>query len=249
MLTEEREEYILNELRMSRTVKLHQLMQKLDVSESTIRRDLSQLEERGLLTRIHGGAKLNYHIDKEPTFDEKNTINNSAKLSIGQKASQMVNKGDVIYIDAGTTTAKIIPYLENKPSTVVTNGLLQAYELSQNGYQTILLGGKIKNTTQSIVGISAQTQLSQYVFDKAFIGINGIHSDFGLTTADEEEAAIKSLVINRAGRTYIMTDSSKFNKVSFCKVCNLDEVTIITNKLEEYVSDDLIESTTILEVK
>lgn len=248
MLTEEREEYILNELKINRTVKLNQLVEKLNVSESTIRRDLSQLEERGLLTRVHGGAKLKYNIDKESSFDEKNIIYNSEKNEIGQKASNFIDSGDVIYIDAGTTTAKIIPYLDKKPSLIVTNGISQASTLSQKGYQTILLGGKIKNTTQAIVGTCAQNQLKQYVFDKAFIGINGIHTDFALTTTDEEEAIIKSLAISRSSRAFIVSDYSKFNKISFCKVANLDEVTIITNKLDKSLLTDYSKLTTILEV-
>ncbi|WP_124057702.1 DeoR/GlpR family DNA-binding transcription regulator [Vaginisenegalia massiliensis] len=247
MLTPDREEYILRKLNEERTVKLQELMEEMNVSESTIRRDLSQLEERGLLTRVHGGAKLNYRLDSEPSYDEKVSQNNQEKIMIAKRAASFIKNGEVIFLDAGTTTLRLIDFLEQKPSIVVTNGLRQAEILSRAGYHTLLLGGTVKQGTQAIVGNMAQAQIQQYRFDKAFLGMNGIHPELGLTTADDEEAAIKQTALKHASRAIVLVDHTKFNKVNFCKVGNLDEVTIVTDHLDNKLKKEFSHFTTLLE--
>lgn len=248
MLTEERHQYILQQLKLKTTVTVHQLIHTLNVSESTIRRDLSQLEEEGQLIRVHGGAKRRYILDKEPTLQEKAIIHQETKSTIARHCAQLINEGDTIFIDAGTTTLAMIHYIEARPELVVTNGIEQAALLTDKGYDTLILGGKLKAGTKAIIGSTAFQQLEQYRFQKAFMGINGVDVEYGLTTPDIEESAIKSLVIKQSNQAFVLADSSKFGKVSFSKVSNIDDVQIITNKLEPIYHDQYQHYTTIKEV-
>ncbi|GGA92826.1 DeoR/GlpR family DNA-binding transcription regulator [Ornithinibacillus halotolerans] len=246
MLTEERHSFILNELKRSGIVKTQAIMKALNCSESTIRRDLDHLEKAGFLTRVHGGAKRIYKIDKELSIQEKTFKNIQEKQKIAKLAASLLNDQDVIFLDAGTTTLAFIDYIQVGDITVVTNGIQHAALLVEKQIKTILLGGTIKFSTKAMIGSMSLRHLEEYRFNKAFIGINGIDQEFGCTTPDPEEAAIKKLAIQQSATSYLLADETKWNKVNFAKVCDISDVTIITNP--SYV--DLTtyqENTTILE--
>lgn len=248
MLTEERHQFILQQLKLETIVTVNHLVSTLNVSESTIRRDLSQLEEAGHLIRVHGGAKRPYVLDREPTLKEKAIINLDSKLAIARYSASLVREGETIFVDAGTTTLAMIQFMEERPALVVTNGIEQAALLTDKGYDTLILGGKLKAGTKAIVGSTAFQQLEHYRFQKAFIGMNGVDVEYGLTTPDIEEGAIKSLVIQQSNQAFVLVDNSKFGKVSFCKVANIDDVQIITNKLETLYQNQYQNFKTIKEV-
>lgn len=234
MLTEERYEYILEKLKREDTVKIKDLEQELNCSISTVRRDLSELEEKGLLTRVHGGAKRIYTMSSEMEMKEKSSKNVQKKREIGQFAASFVENDDIIYLDAGTTTYEMIPFLQNITGLlVVTNGVNHADLLTEYEISTILLGGKIKKRTKAIIGSVSLEQLKQYGFSKAFLGMNGIDREFGYTTPDPEEAALKRLAGSLANQTYVLADQSKFHKINFVKVSELEDYAVITNQLEE----------------
>ncbi|MEN2467380.1 DeoR/GlpR family DNA-binding transcription regulator [Ornithinibacillus sp. JPR2-1] len=246
MLTDERYSVILNRLQESGIVKSQDLLTILNCSESTIRRDLDHLEQAGYLKRIHGGAKRIYQLDEELSNKEKSLKNVQEKSSIGKFAASLIEENDVIFLDAGTTTLAIIDYIKVGNITVVTNGIQHASLLADYGIDTILLGGKIKLSTKAIVGPTSISELKNYQFDKAFIGTNGIDLEFGCTTPDPEEAAIKRLAFRQSANSYVLADQTKWNKVTFVKVCDLDDVTIITEQTELDLSS-FKEKTTILE--
>ncbi|WP_249872628.1 DeoR/GlpR family DNA-binding transcription regulator [Oceanobacillus saliphilus] len=229
MITEERYSFILEQLNESGIVKANELMVSLNCSESTIRRDLAQLEKSGALVRIHGGAKKNYQLDKEMSYNEKTIKNIQGKNSIGKYAASLIINNDVIYMDAGTTTMAMISNIKADYITVVTNGILHASLLADKNINTIQLGGKVKNTTKAIIGATSIEELKNYRFTKAFLGINGIDVSYGCTTPDPEEAALKKLAHEHSAVTYVLADESKWDKVSFAKVCRLEEVKIITD--------------------
>lgn len=234
MLTEERHNYILNKLKKQSTVKLKELEKEMDCSESTVRRDLSELEDQGLLIRIHGGAKRVYTVDSEMGMKEKSIKNVHEKEMIGRFAASFVETDDIIYLDAGTTTYAMISFLTNIDNLlVVTNGVTHAHLLTEYGISSILIGGKIKEKTKAIIGSVSLQQLSGYRFNKAFLGINGINVDFGYTTSDTEEAALKKMAGNNANKTYVLADHTKFHKINFAKVSELEDYVIITDKLED----------------
>lgn len=233
MLTEERHQVIKKLLKSDGIVKLHEIVEATGVSESTVRRDLSQLEEVGELVRVHGGAKRIFSVDYEPSVKEKSEQHRSEKERIGKYAASLVKANDFIYIDAGTTTLSMLPFIETESVTVVTNGLEIATYLTDFDIETILIGGYIKPRTRAMIGSDAINQLRQYQFSKAFMGTNGIDSQYGFTTPDREEANVKQTAINQTNQVYMLSDSSKFDKVSFCKIMELDDATIITNTLSD----------------
>lgn len=231
MLTEERHQIILDLLKKDGIVKSQYLMDVIGCSESTIRRDLDQLEDAGELTRIHGGAKRNYQLGEELTASEKSFKNTHSKELIGKLAAGLVENNEVIFIDAGTTTLAMLPYLKGKPITVVTNGIQHASLLADQGVETYLPGGKIKPSTKAIIGSQSLGELKKYRFDKAFLGMNGIDLAFGCTTPDPEEAALKQMAHQQAAVTFLLADKDKWNKVNFAKVCELEDATVVTDTL------------------
>lgn len=236
MLVSERHQRILALLEKNENVSLQELVDYLSTSESTIRRDLSQLEKENQLKRVHGGASLLHQTRSELSMQEKSSIHLEEKKAIAAYAASLVQDGDCIFLDAGTTTYEMISYLQAEELIVVTNGLPHLEALFEKDIDTYLLGGFVKRKTKAIIGRTAQETITQYRFDKCFIGVNGIHPDYGFTTPDPEEAIIKTMAINAAREAFALGDYTKFNEVTFAKIADLDQAAIITNK---YNSDEL----------
>ncbi|MDH6363187.1 DeoR family fructose operon transcriptional repressor [Enterococcus sp. PF1-24] len=229
MLTEERRERILQLLTTQTIVKTQDLMQQLDASESTIRRDLQELENEGLLERVHGGAKINQKLAFELNMQDKSSKNSQEKKKIAQLAVAEIHEGDVIYLDAGSTTLEMIPLLQGKQITVVTNSVGHAAQLVNLNIPTMILGGNIKLTTDAVLGTTAIQQLKQLRFNKAFLGMNGADSQFGFSTPDPEEAAVKREAMEASKKSYVLIDATKFNTITFTKVLDLESATILTD--------------------
>lgn len=231
MLEPERHQIILDALKIKSSVKLQELVELTNSSESTIRRDLIQLEQAKLLKRVHGGAARLQGKLQEPSMTEKSSKNLQAKRQIAQYAAGLVNEGDCIYLDAGSTIFEMIPFLPDN-IVVVTNGLSHANELLEKNIKTFLIGGYAKPTTKALIGRGALDSLEHYRFDKCFMGVNGIHSQFGYTTPDPEEAMVKQLAISLSSEAYVVADESKFSEIAFAKITDLHLATIITNELD-----------------
>lgn len=233
MLTTERHQFILSILKEQGTVKLQELVDQLQASESTIRRDLVQLEEMKLLKRVHGGASLLQRKGLEPTTMEKQYKARAEKQLIAKLAASFIVKNDCIYLDAGTTTAEMIPYLNDKNITVLTNGLMHIPKLIELEIKTVLVGGMIKFSTNAIIGSNAVQFLNEYRFDKCFLGMNGIHQELGFTTPDPEEALLKKMALRLSNETYVLADSSKLNEATFAKVADVSDAIILTDINDE----------------
>ncbi|WP_101843108.1 DeoR/GlpR family DNA-binding transcription regulator [Halobacillus sp. Marseille-P3879] len=249
MLTPERHRFILDLLNRQHTVKLKELVDFTGASESTIRRDLDQLEQYGELRRIHGGASIRKPAIEEPSVGEKLSKHHHEKMLIAKEAAQLVRDGQSIYIDAGTTTYEMIPHLTGKKITVVTNGLQHLNALTAHSIPTYVLGGFVKEKTQAVVGASALQNLKQYRFDQCFMGANGISMVDGYTTPDPEEAAVKKTTLSLSQKRHMLIDSSKFNEVTFSHIGTIAEAEIITNyngplvnKIEEITNIKVVTS-------
>lgn len=248
MITEERHELILEKLKEKGIIKINELVELTKTSESTIRRDLTILEKENYLKRIHGGAKLLKGKYEELSYKEKKIQNILAKDNISKYAASLIEDGDSIYLDAGTTTFEMIKYINKKNLIIVTNGLKHIDELVENNIQSYVLGGKVKIKTKAVVGIEALKTLEKFRFDKCFIGTNGIHLDFGFTTPDTEEGIIKESAINQSKEVFILADASKFGEVSLFKFGDLNKATILTNdKIEDY--DEYLQKTKVKVVR
>lgn len=230
MLSEERYAIIVDRVLEKKAVTVAELMELLNTSESTIRRDLNTLHKMGKIHKVHGGATTvedNYAQDQEIRIREN--INIEEKEKIAQYAASLISKNDFVYIDAGTTTELMIDYISEKKVRFVTNSIGVAKKLAQKGFEVYILGGKFKISTEAIVGVEAVESLAQYYFTKSFFGTNGISEKTGFTTPDILEAKVKEKAIKRSTDAYILADKSKFNINSSVTFANLSDATIITN--------------------
>ena len=236
MLAEERFAVILETLAKQRAVTVGELAQVLKTSESTIRRDLIILADQGKLNKVHGGATAcdDCFESSEPTMSAKELLNQEQKDRIARYAAAQIQPDDVIFLDAGSTTLRMLEYIQPSDRLmVVTNGILHAQQLVQKGIKAYILGGMLKMGTEAIVGGSTVQQLSQYNFTKAFIGINGIAVNQGYTTPDAEEAVVKATAMRQAYIRYVLADSSKFGKVSAVTVAPIGDACIVTDQLPD----------------
>ncbi|MFJ7725724.1 DeoR/GlpR family DNA-binding transcription regulator [Neobacillus sp. NPDC097160] len=245
MLTLERHRIILQLLKDKNIVKIQEIMELTNSSESTIRRDLSQLEEQKFLKRIHGGAQRLQGKLQEPSMIEKSSKNLQEKRLIAKYAASLVETGDCIYLDAGSTVIEMIEYLPIKDIVVVTNGLMHVTPLLNKGISTYIIGGLTKPKTNAIIGRGALASLDIYRFDKSFIGVNGIHPQFGFTTPDQEEAMVKQKAISLAREAYVLADNTKFTEISFAKIAEIHEASVITNEIEDETEKQYVNRTSI----
>ncbi len=233
MLTETRQEQILRLLREKGSVTVTELTEHFGASESTIRRDLNALHKRGALVKVFGGAVQTE--EKLSTKEEKVSLraeqNREEKIRIARHAAALVSPEDFVYLDAGTTTGYMIPFLTEKKAVFVTNAVSHALKLSENGFRVILIGGELKAATEAIVGNEAYADLQKYNFTKGFFGTNGAGIAAGFTTPDINEAMIKQCAMGRSRERYVLCDSSKFALTSPVSFGEFSEAVIITDRL------------------
>ncbi|MCT4584538.1 MAG: DeoR/GlpR family DNA-binding transcription regulator [Peptostreptococcaceae bacterium] len=241
MLTQERQELILQKLQEEKTIKISEIVEITNSSESTIRRDLTQLEKESKLRRIHGGATLIDSKIEELSFNEKMVFNKEQKIKIAKYAASLIKDGDCIYLDAGTTTFEMIQYINSKNIVIVTNGLKHIDAIVEKDIEAYIIGGFVKNSTKAVIGINALKDLKNYRFDKVFLGMNGIDLKNGFTTPDSNEAYLKKLAMDLGLETYVLADKSKFNRTTFVKVADLYEATIILDEevfnMDKYLNE------------
>ena len=247
MLKSERKQVILETVTREKFVSLEHLVHALNTSESTVRRDLDELESEHKLKRVHGGAESFHLLQEEESNQEKSIKNIQDKSKIAQKAVSFIQPHDVIFVDAGTTNELLISQLHDQRVTVVTNSIHHATKLVERNIPTVIIGGRVKQSTDASIGGVALNQIGQLNFDRAFIGMNGVDDSF-YTTPDMEEGAIKRAILENAKQTYILADASKLGQTSFVKVAPLARATIITNQSESEVIHKIKEKTEVIEV-
>lgn len=234
MLTQERQSLIEDYVNQHELCRVSELCKLTDTSESTIRRDLIQMEKDGILKRVHGGAQSVKHFSRDVSQNVRFNLNHDAKIKIAKYAVEhFVHQGDDIFIDAGTTTYEMVPFLANVPKVkIITNGVETALCSLNHGIKTILIGGKVKDDTHAIVGQTALAQIKAMNFSASFIGANGIEKNGNLTTPDPEEAAVKTAEIKQAEHTYVLADHSKIGERNFAVFANTKDVTVVTDQLK-----------------
>lgn len=230
MILEKRLEIIIDTLEKEEAVSNKILTDKLKVSESTLRRDLSYLQDMGKITRVHGGAVLNNIAASEINFTDNQKRQLKEKSIIGKKAAGLIKDAKFIYLDAGSTCHEVIKFLNNsRDITIVTNGLMHVDDLIKKNIKTVLLEGEIKPSTKVTTGIRTLESISKYNFDLAFIGANGFDVK-AYYTADPNEAVVKSKAIENSTRAYILADRSKENVKYFQTIATRDEIKLITEE-------------------
>lgn len=235
MLQEERFDIILREVSAKGAVKVSQLAEMMNISESTIRRDINELDAAGKLRKVFGGAVSAARpiITVDADMDFRNAQNLKQKIDIARYSASLIKDHDVVFLDAGTTTEKMIDYLDNRTVVYVTNSLTNIQKLAEKGLTAYLTGGNLKVSTQALVGSPAIDLIKSFNFTKSFLGANGIDIKKGLTTPGMDEAAVKKAIIENSHKVYVVADSSKFGMVSAVTFSSLERAEIITEKLND----------------
>ena len=233
MLAEKRFEEIVRIVNERQSVTVQELMLLLDTSESTIRRDLITLDEQKRIVKVYGGAlsiNSKYRI-KDDNIDIRKEMNVDKKIKIAKYAAALINSDDFVYIDAGSTTEKLIEYITAKAATFVTNSATHAKKLATNGLRVFLLGGEYKLSTEAVVGSQAIINLDVYNFTIGFWGTNGVNKVNGFTTPDTNEALTKKKAMEKCKNRYVICDSSKFDTISPIKFADFTYAKIITDRI------------------
>jgi DeoR family transcriptional regulator of aga operon len=212
----QRAEEILEELLRTGKVAVDDLAHSLKVSAATIRRDLTELEQRGLLRRNHGGAVSIEPALYEPfrnvsSFQEQEQQLTAEKRRIGLAAAEIISDGETIAIGAGTTTTQVARSLRHRKGiTVLTNAVNIAMELShQDDIKILVTGGVLSGAWFALVGPAAIQSVSEFFIDKAFIGVDGIHAEHGLTTNYPDQATIHRAMLQQARQKIVIADHRK----------------------------------------
>lgn len=231
MLSVERHQQILEKVLSRKSVRVNELSDILDVSVATIRRDLSQMEERGLIQRVHGGA-IPVEDSEEPPILHRKSKQYEAKQRIGIAAADLVKDNETIIITSGTTTEGMVPYLTGKNGlTVITNALNIASQLARYSHiSVIVLGGWLRHSEFSMHGHLTDQALQDLHADKLFHGIFGLDPEFGLTGADMQEVQTDRKILSAAQQLIILADHTKFGVIGQIRLVPVERAnTIITD--------------------
>jgi len=231
LLNRDRQSMIIDLLNQDKSVQIMDLAKKFNVSIATIRRDLKELEEQHLIKRIYGGAVLAERPTLQPFFPRTNR-HREEKARLGVMAASMIQEGETIVLDIGTTVFEIAKNIKNKQNLMVlSNSLPVLNELEGcKDIQVFSMGGKLQPSMHALTGSIAEQTLNNFYVDKAFIGVAGISIEYGLTNFNQGSAQLCAATIRRARQTILVADSSKFGKTNFAVVGTLDSVhTVITD--------------------
>ncbi|MNW44922.1 Glucitol operon repressor [compost metagenome] len=226
MFEEERKRRIVQFLERYTRGSVQDLSQETGVSESTIRRDLKELEEAKLLKRTHGGAVSLQSVNFEAPYYDKEDRFLEEKRRIARKAVQMIQEGDAILLDGGTTTLQIAKELKSFSNIkVITNSIMALNELKEcRNIEVSITGGMLRPDTMAFVGPMAEHSLDMVRVDKAFLATNGLDLQQGISTPNMLEAATKRKMIAIAKQVILLADRSKIEQVSYCKVADITEI-------------------------
>ena len=222
MLAEERRKKIIEMLRKKENISISELCNVTGASVATIRRDLSRMENRGLLVKVHGGAMLSDRNRFELSFEKRSLMNIEKKKMIAAKVMTTIQEDDTLLLDAGTTTFFIAREIgkSKKNVNMFTNSLAIAQEVAN--YQNIhltLIGGRIDWKNMATIGSMAAKYLMDLIVDKAFIGANAVDKLRGATTIEEDNAFLNHLMLKSAHHVFVVADSTKIGKSAlFCSV-------------------------------
>ncbi len=224
----DRQKNLLEHLGETGTGTIEELCKRFGVSEMTIRRDLSELEKEGLLIRTHGGAKLKETAFFEVSFAAKATQFVAEKKRIAERAAELVQDGDRIIIDSGTTTGLFARLLKDRRVTVVTNALNVATDLIDSRQIDLhICGGALRRGPVAAVGQVAAKFFESIRCDRLFMGVEGIDDTGTMTLPDVEEALVKQVMMQAAREVFVLADHSKLGRNSLGVIGNLASATAL----------------------
>ncbi len=238
VFADERQSRIAELVAVHGRVRLADLVALFGVTEPTIRKDLSALQQSGLVKRTHGGAiAVRSMLERE--LDVRAEANVGAKEAIARACLAEIKDGDAIFLDSGSTVQRIAAKLAGRNITVLTNAIAVAQLVADlPGVEHVLVGGRLRRVAGALIGALATENLERFTANLAFIGVSGF-SENGLTVADLEEAQLKATVIERAHRVVLPLDHSKVGVTHFARVCELDAVDVLVTDQASAAMEEL----------
>lgn len=234
MIPYERQQKILELLKDTELLKIEELQKVFpNISDSTLRRDLKELEKKRRVEYLSGGAVKLLSTKGEIPIAQRNTLNSDEKEALANLAAQYVEDGDVIYLDSGSSCISLFKKIMSKRITIFTTNT-DIFSINDDlNAEIIVLGGQYNPLTSSISGTLTEDNLRNIYFAKAFLGVNGVDENYGVTTPTLAEAMKKRLVKEHSDNVYLLCDRSKFHSVTNIKVFDLKDVTVISDSYDE----------------
>ena len=243
MTAEQRKQKILDILKEKDSVRVSSLSRMFGVSEVTVRSYLEDLEKKGLLSRVHGGAVSSYKPYYSMNLNQRLETNQQAKVAIAERIASLIRPNDTVMLNAGTTTLMVFRrFPENYNLSIVTNSISIALEAAGNpNYNVILIGGSVNTKYQFTYGNDASKQLKKYHADKLILSVDGISTEQGFSTYYNQEATVAMAMIEQSDCCIVAADRSKFGHSAFAKISDLTVADyIVTNShLPQELSDEL----------
>ena len=228
LIPAERRNHIFDLVQKEGSVGVARLSKLLDISEVTIRRDLDLLEQEGVLERTHGGAVLSRRMRVEPLYTTKYQDHLEEKRKIGATAAALVDPGETLFVNSGSTTVQIFRHLAGKKVRVITSNAGAIAECQGLDIELILIGGSYREQSHSLVGALALLSLQRVYASKCFIGVDGISVKYGLTTPSLEEAEVARAMIERThGQVIVVADHNKLGVVADCVTAAIEKVDVL----------------------
>lgn len=239
----ERHELIVRSARETDRVEVSTLAHQLDVTPETVRRDLTQLERKGVIRRVHGGAVAVERLGFEPALDVRSRHRAAEKSRIGEAALTFVPEAGSVFLDAGTTTAALAERLpRDRELNVLTNSIPIAATLVRRADLSLhVLGGRVRPQTDAAIGTWCLEGLADIHVDVAFMGTNGLSVTTGLTTPDQAESAVKRSAAAAAGFVVVLADSSKIGATHFARFATLRDIDVVVTDsgLDDETADEI----------
>ena len=223
-------------------VTVKELGEIFEISEVTIRLDLTELEASGLLSRVYGGAVRSYKTYYNMSLQQRMSSEVENKKEIARYAAGMIKDGDTVMLNSGTTTLLVLRAIEHNINlSIVTNSIDIALEAGANpNFRVVLLGGEVNSKYHFSYGIDANAQLAKYHADKLFLSVDGIDFESGFTTYYDLETEIDSLMLKNSWAKILVADSSKIGRRAFAEIAKLEEADYIVTNKDAYITDDIV---------
>lgn len=242
----ERHKTIYNYLLDHKNATVNELSKLCKVSPITIRRDLDKMESEGFITRVFGGAVVDSNIVPEVTYEEKEKICIKQKEAIAKEAANLVSDNVIVILDSGTTCMEIAKQLVHKENlkVITTDILIAAYLMNYKNIEVYCSGGRVQSQVGCCVDNTSVDFFNSINADVCFVGAGAINKEFSLSTFTSEKVKIKQAMMNAAEYKVLVSDDSKFNKKSFCKICDLADfnLVIVNDNIDKKLKNNLEES-------
>ena len=248
MVVDDRKKQILDLINSNGSVRVTELSSLFSISEVTIRNDLADMENKGLLTRVHGGAVSSYKPYYNMSLNQRMSTNQGQKEIIAEKIAGMIDDNDTIMLNSGSTTLLVFRAIPKELNlNIVTNSISIALEgAACPNFNIILLGGRINTKYQFTFGDDAIRQLRSYHANKLILSVDGIDADYGFSTYYDKESEIDRTMLENSNVCIVAADHSKFNHCAFTKISDLSAAdylvtdTIVPEKLKTKLSKSSI---------